>query len=79
MMRAAARSGLAVLMTSLLGACAPSEPLLERFDESLSEWSPLGPVAVESMHGMRDGADVRATAVVSDGTDRVTLIIELHG
>ncbi len=78
MMSAAARSGLAALMTALLGACAPSGPLLERFDESLSEWFPLGPVAVESMHGMRDGADVRATAVVSDGTDRVMLIIELH-
>jgi hypothetical protein len=52
--------------------------MLERFDETRSEWVPLGPVVVESMRGTRDGADVQAAAIVTRGDDRLVLTIELH-
>ena len=61
-------------ITLLAVSCVPNSPSLERFEGS--DWIKVGPVVVESMFGVRDGPDVRATGVFTQGQDRMTLSLE---
>lgn len=63
---------------SLLTACGPSGPRLDRFDPETSGWVDQNTLIIESLEVDRAGDEVHASVVLTKGEDRIALSMELY-